>query len=396
MTCGKKHCDNNPTEATRVEHTEVEGLLRCRLPRCNCRVIGNECTAGHIQQAAAFAERCEAQLARVQELRAVVLARPLHIRRPKSDTWQNEAQEALELAEVADSPALVGRAWAEKVRSMNPFDVDSLVPLQVLQSALRQAHETITAQRETGTPPEPTGEGVPITRVLNLATGAEQTYFCAPEQAVVAAYEQERDNWNTWEYPPFIDHPERGLGSVTVACGDFTALRSSTQRLVSTARGLHLLQTLHDQWRQHLHAQPIDQVALRAAEAKLMAALSDPVVVPPLRAALSRAVTAALAQSHQAWEVENTGGANLPAATEERRRYQNQAGYLAELHGGTEVLAQVEQWERQMEAASGHCPDCHQELNSFSGNAGIPACRYCPHCLDVAYAEDGTEIGTWN
>lgn len=38
MTCGKKHCNNSPTEATRVEHTELEGRPRCLNPRCQRRL----------------------------------------------------------------------------------------------------------------------------------------------------------------------------------------------------------------------------------------------------------------------------------------------------------------------------------------------------------------------
>lgn len=51
MTCGKKHCDNNPTEATRVEHTEVEGRPLCDHPGCDKRVVGTgeQCADGHVQ-----------------------------------------------------------------------------------------------------------------------------------------------------------------------------------------------------------------------------------------------------------------------------------------------------------------------------------------------------------
>lgn len=51
MTCGKRHCTNNPTEATRVEHTEVEGRPLCDHPGCDKRVVGDgkECADGHVQ-----------------------------------------------------------------------------------------------------------------------------------------------------------------------------------------------------------------------------------------------------------------------------------------------------------------------------------------------------------
>lgn len=51
----------------------------------------------------------------------------------------------------------------------------------------------------------------------------EQTYTLPPEQAVVAAYEQSRDNWCTWTYPPPEQHPEFRTGRRYVTCGRFTA-----------------------------------------------------------------------------------------------------------------------------------------------------------------------------
>lgn len=51
MTCGKKHSDNAPTEATKVDPAEVEGRPLCDRPGCDKRVVGEgrECAAGHVQ-----------------------------------------------------------------------------------------------------------------------------------------------------------------------------------------------------------------------------------------------------------------------------------------------------------------------------------------------------------
>ncbi len=36
-----------------------------------------------------------------------------------------------------------------------------------------------------------------------------------------------------------------------------------------------------------------------------------------------------------------------------------------------------------------NCPHCGKELNSFSGNEGIPVGLYCPDCNDYIYDEEG-------
>lgn len=58
--------------------------------------------------------------------------------------------------------------------------------------------------------------------VRNLRTGEEQTFSCAPQEAVVAAFAQERGDFNTWEYR------ERYAGVVvfnqaTVSAGEWSA-----------------------------------------------------------------------------------------------------------------------------------------------------------------------------
>ena len=65
-------------------------------------------------------------------------------------------------------------------------------------------------------------------KVINLATGTEQVYTCSPEQAVIAAYEQARNNYNTWDDKTPEQHPEFDKGKWTVRCGDFCAYTSLT------------------------------------------------------------------------------------------------------------------------------------------------------------------------
>lgn len=51
MTCGKNHKDNCPTEATGVDHAEVEGRPLCDHAGCDKRVVGTgeRCADGHVQ-----------------------------------------------------------------------------------------------------------------------------------------------------------------------------------------------------------------------------------------------------------------------------------------------------------------------------------------------------------
>ena len=39
-----------------------------------------------------------------------------------------------------------------------------------------------------------------MTQVFNLATQEERSYSCSPRESVIAAYAQERNDWNTWDY----------------------------------------------------------------------------------------------------------------------------------------------------------------------------------------------------
>ncbi len=68
-----------------------------------------------------------------------------------------------------------------------------------------------------------------MTRVVNLATGAEAAYSLPPRESVVAAYRQlTRKDWNWWEEPRDqfgrYDLPIRE-GERTIACGDWCAAK---------------------------------------------------------------------------------------------------------------------------------------------------------------------------
>jgi len=58
--------------------------------------------------------------------------------------------------------------------------------------------------------------------VINLKTGEEQIFSCPANEAVVCAFEQERKNWNTWDY----DYSKATISKSgkTVICGDWTAI----------------------------------------------------------------------------------------------------------------------------------------------------------------------------
>ena len=63
-----------------------------------------------------------------------------------------------------------------------------------------------------------------MTRVLNLDTGVTLNYSIPPQQAVVAAFEQARGNWNTWAYPANHSKLRFGPSGKTVSCGPFCAM----------------------------------------------------------------------------------------------------------------------------------------------------------------------------
>ena len=67
-----------------------------------------------------------------------------------------------------------------------------------------------------------------LTRVVNLATGAERFYSLMPEDAVKAAYLQDKGDHSTWLYSKRYVHIVRGRWSVSA--GDWAALWSEDQR----------------------------------------------------------------------------------------------------------------------------------------------------------------------
>lgn len=67
-----------------------------------------------------------------------------------------------------------------------------------------------------------------MTTVMNLATTAKQTYTCTPREAVIAAYAQAHNDWNTWNYAKRYGHLIVE-GEHTVACGDFSAFKDGRE-----------------------------------------------------------------------------------------------------------------------------------------------------------------------
>lgn len=60
--------------------------------------------------------------------------------------------------------------------------------------------------------------------VMDLRTGRKILYSCPPDQAVISAYAQDLNDWNTWEYATRYSWMiERG--KETILCGDFSAFR---------------------------------------------------------------------------------------------------------------------------------------------------------------------------
>jgi hypothetical protein len=58
--------------------------------------------------------------------------------------------------------------------------------------------------------------------VMNLATQEKKIYSCSPREAVVAAYAQERKDFNTWNYDKNYDHLVE-TGKLVFLCGDWSA-----------------------------------------------------------------------------------------------------------------------------------------------------------------------------
>lgn len=64
--------------------------------------------------------------------------------------------------------------------------------------------------------------------VMNLCTSETQVYTCPPKDAVIAAFAQSRDDWNTWDYNEKYGHLVKE-GNVTFICGDFSAFKDGRE-----------------------------------------------------------------------------------------------------------------------------------------------------------------------
>lgn len=107
MTCGKKHCDNNPAEATRVDHTEVDGRPPCDHPGCNQRVVGDgtQCAAGHVQGRVAFAPLYAALQRSGQEVAKLAQELREHV----APGWHTYLATAVTAGDITPADATAGR-----------------------------------------------------------------------------------------------------------------------------------------------------------------------------------------------------------------------------------------------------------------------------------------------
>jgi hypothetical protein len=60
-----------------------------------------------------------------------------------------------------------------------------------------------------------------MTKVFNMKTGELKGYSCPPSEAVVCAFEQEKKNFNTWQYD--YSQAEFAASGESVSCGDWAA-----------------------------------------------------------------------------------------------------------------------------------------------------------------------------
>jgi len=63
-----------------------------------------------------------------------------------------------------------------------------------------------------------------VVQVMNLATRKIVTYTCTPREAVIAAYAQERKDWNTWQYSERYDRLVEE-GQWTFLIGDWSVFK---------------------------------------------------------------------------------------------------------------------------------------------------------------------------
>jgi hypothetical protein len=60
--------------------------------------------------------------------------------------------------------------------------------------------------------------------VINLFTKEKKIYTCSSREAVIAAYAQEKGDWNTWQYKERYDKLVL-QGRYTLLCGDWSTLK---------------------------------------------------------------------------------------------------------------------------------------------------------------------------
>lgn len=58
--------------------------------------------------------------------------------------------------------------------------------------------------------------------VMNLSDGSKQVYSCTPREAVIAAYAQSWNDYNTWDYAKRYESLV-SQSELCVTCGDFSA-----------------------------------------------------------------------------------------------------------------------------------------------------------------------------
>jgi hypothetical protein len=64
--------------------------------------------------------------------------------------------------------------------------------------------------------------------VMNLSTLEKQIYTCSPKEAVIAAYAQSQNDWNTWQYESryswLVEENE-----YTYICGNFSVFKDGRE-----------------------------------------------------------------------------------------------------------------------------------------------------------------------
>jgi hypothetical protein len=74
-------------------------------------------------------------------------------------------------------------------------------------------------------------------RVHNLLTDESKIYTCDPLDAVIAAYAQEHNDWNTWEYFIRYNHLVE-VGQRVLFCGDWYTTYSGLRKDVEARLGI--------------------------------------------------------------------------------------------------------------------------------------------------------------